>query len=239
ELAGNPKIKGTTRETDYLEKKDLWNSRIATAERQIVGLSLLLGEVLLRREQYKQAIPVFKEILTVKADHNTAFRRLGQTYVLLGDFNLAAMYLEKAHKGIMRRIFEIRDGLEGVGTTEPRPGEGEGEALAPPEPRNVQTRGQQIRALQQASIEIAAVIGVLCYLTSDFPKADDWFARAFEIDPTSYFLDLKLGLALLREGRKEKAGQHFGKFRKGFEGCEGVLIITLLDRIEMKDSKKS
>ena len=230
DVAGNPKIKGTRKETAFLEKQGLAEGRIRLAEGQIITLSLLLGEVFLHTRNFTRAIPIFKEILEVRADHNTALRRIGQAYALLGDHNLGAMYLELAHKGIEGRIGEIREEI--TGPEEKPPAE---ENLA--EVRLLLTPADQVRSLERAGSELAAVIGLLHHLTGDFPKAGEWFALAFEKDPASRYVELKLALVLLREGRPEAAAKHLEKFRASFKENEGSVIRSLIDRLDKKSPK--
>jgi hypothetical protein len=82
------------------------------------------------------------------------------------------------------------------------------------------------------------VIALLHHLTGNPPKAEEWFTRAFEFDPASRFVELKLALVLYREGRSSAGREHVKKFLAGFEEGEGRLIRTLVGRLEGKSANK-
>jgi len=237
EVLAKPEIKGSRKELVFIEAKDEWEHRIRASERQVIGLSLLLGEVLMRREKYREAVGVFREILDIVADHNTALRRIGQAYAHLEDHTLSASYLEKAHDGIADRILKIRDETldEKPAPSEVEPGEVKQDLETP---RRVRGFEEQLRLLGTAQIEIASVVAMLYFLSGAFPRTEDWFQRAFEIDPTCVTLDLKVGLRYLRESRFKEALQKFSAFRLACPDKGGSLVHLLLDRIEKKHFKE-
>ncbi|MHC5038236.1 MAG: tetratricopeptide repeat protein [Planctomycetota bacterium] len=232
ELLGNPKLEGTKRETSYLELRDEWQNRIRLAEYQMVSLTLLRGEVLLRTERYADAVPVFKQILTVRPDHNTALRRIGQAYALLRKYGLAATFMEKAYCCLEKKIQKIRE--EQLLEANPEKGE--------PEPggSRIQTAAQErIKAMEAALIEIAAMAGLLQFLGGELSQSQIWFGRAFALDPTSRYLELKLALTLIQEKRVEKAKPHLQNFKKDLGDDPASLVLTLLTHVEEKYGLKS
>jgi hypothetical protein len=102
---------------------------------------------------------------------------------------------------------------------------------APPTPEEVQAR---IQLLEKAMIEIAATAGILHFLAGDRQQCEAWFARAFAVSPTSAYVELKLGLSLIAEGRASAAIVNLDKFRLAVPGTAGSFLGVLLDRIERK-----
>jgi tetratricopeptide (TPR) repeat protein len=238
EVLASPEIEGTRRETVFREAQREWKLRVQSAERQVIGLSMLVGEVLLRRKKYRDSISLFKRVLEIRPDHNAALRRIGQAFVHLENHSLAASYLEKAYNGIEERIRRLRNDEP----AEPPPPE---EPASPEETRiprvDVQPERsleQRLEILQNARIEIASVVAMLHFLGGRHPLAMDWFNRAFEIDPTCVFLDLKTGLSALVRKRYKEGLAKLRAFRLNYGGQENSMVILLLDRIENAYFKK-
>ena len=278
-LAGDPSIAGSPREKVYLDGLADWKGRIAGSEQRILNLSLVLGEASLQTGRVRESIPLFKAMLDIKPDHNTALRRIGQAFGLLGEHGLAASYLEKAFLGIEIRVRDLRermaeeglppskeepgtggesrkgkipdpgesegpgerDGKEGGGESAPKGGEEEKPAedpvlpptpaLPPPAPGAV---AAQVQRLERAMVELAAAAGTLYFLAGEPPKSEEWFGRAFALDPTSPYVELKLGLSLLVEGRPAAAAANLARFRKTLPASAAPFLGVLLDRIGVK-----
>lgn len=229
ELAGNPEAEGTKKEEEYLDLKHEWEKRIEMAEYQIVGLSLLLGELSLRNDRPADALPFFRSVLDVVPDHNTALRRIGQVYIVLGDHAMAAEYLARAYVGIEERARRLAvqnsDPETEIEEEETPPAE----TPAAPAPRDVRER---IRALERGAMETAAVVATLHFLAGNPPDCQSWFTRIFALDPTNRFLELKLALTYLEERRLPAAARHLRRFDDEIqEGSDNILRI-LIDRIE-------
>lgn len=245
-LAAEPKIKDTRREDTFREVQQTWQARIRGAERQAIGLSLLIGEVLTRSGKHREAIAVFKDILDIQPDHNTALRRLAQACIHEEEHGLAASYLERAFAGIMERLRDLQESAGEAESGEGTPaGDGSGEGAGPLEGEGIpevapkpSPAREQIRALEAACIQIGAVIGALKFLTGEYPRSDDWFARAFEIDPTCIYLDLKTALALIREGKTAEAGRSMARFRESIARERSGVMLTLVERIEARHLKR-
>ncbi|GEM_PF-3136522 len=211
-LAGDETFKGSRREKNMVSLQKEWKSRIQRAENQIVSLSLLLGDVLLRRDEKAEAISVFKQALAVAPDHNTALRRIGQAYALLGDHAVAANYMTKAFLGLQQR-------LETVRSETPSAGE---EASA--------KQASRVPALERGAVEIAGVTALLHVLAGDADTARTWFNHAGSFDPTSPYVDLKIAVKFIRDGKLRPAAEHISAFLDTLPEGDG-LVRTLVNRL--------
>ena len=215
-LAADPKIEGTKKEKPFTEAIAEWRGRIRTAERQASTISILTCEILLKLKRESEAIAILKDVLAIDPMHNGALRRLAQAYASIGEYSLAASRLEAAYMGLEERIDEYKTQLA--------------DALEKSEKQD-ETIPARINAGESAAVEFAAAAALKHILSGDRARVDEWFARSFALDPTSRFVELKLGVALLLEGREQKARENLARFIGSLRGGARLFFQALLDAL--------
>lgn len=198
--AGDPKIKESKLGAEYEEGRKEIISQIERAEKAVVDMLILQGDIHLLRGKKPESIARYKDVLETRPNHFVALARLGQAHVSLENWTLAAGYLEK---GASR----IEDVLASA--------ESRAAALDPEDPKDrdklaeIRRYSEGLSGVREALIASAA----LChFLGREFDAFSESFGRILEVNPDSAYLELKIGLSLLRDGHEAQGRGEIEKF---------------------------
>ncbi len=221
-IAGDPKLKDSRTEKEYLDSKREVEEQVARAEKTVADTLILQGDIFLRMGKTTESIARYKEILEGKPSHASALARLGQAHMTLGNYNLAAGYLEKS----VQRVEEVLASVVA-----------ETESLNPDDPKDkekldaVSARANELQELRDT---VLVSTGLCHFLAGEFESFADAFARILENDPDSVFLPLKVGLTLLKDGHLVQGKGEIEKFLLKYRGNPEISALAA----KAKDSSK-
>jgi tetratricopeptide (TPR) repeat protein len=210
-IAGDPKLKGTKVEDEYIKSKSEVEGQIHRAESDILGILLLMGDIFLRKsvrldgtpgekEALAEAVGRFKAVLDIRPDHAQGLARLGQTHAKLRDWALAAGYLDRAVQRMTEVLEDLEDTATGLDTKKPA----DRKRLA-----WISARQQLLLGMRE---EILATLGLCHFLGREYESFEDAFRRILALNADSVYLGLKIGLRLLRDGHRTEGIREVEKF---------------------------
>lgn len=208
----NPEDKGSTQAQPVRESKKSIDGRDTVAE-SYVDLLGRNARLLLENGQTDLAQNLASEILRLRPYDTSAIRLMGQCFTRLGDHEMSVRCFQSATKieGSSENYFYLAEALYELGALD-ESHQAYSESL------------DRMEGEEPILFEIFKKLGNIAVRKSDFDAAEDFYNRAFAINPESDILLVNYGTLEVQRGNWEAAKCRFQDAIAINQGCDRAWI---------------